>query len=145
MEQQPSLFSSDDLQSMLDFMPFAKLLNIQAISLSKQEAKAKIKVREDMTTTGGLLHGGAAMAIADAVAACLSILFLPEGSRTTTVESKTNFFKGAKVGTEIICISKPLHIGKSFIVLQSELVDANNPMKKLSQITQTQAILTSNL
>jgi 1,4-dihydroxy-2-naphthoyl-CoA hydrolase len=126
-------------QQMLEAMPFAKLLNIKLDGVSKVEVKATLAWREELTTTGGSLHGGVIMGFADAVGALLAFINLPPGAGTTTIESKTNFLKASPEGTTLTAVSKLLGAGKSLIVVQTNLL---NPKGQLvAQVTQTQIVL----
>jgi len=93
-------------------------------------------VREDLCTAGGILHGGAYMAFADSLGAIGGFLNLPAGARTTTLESKTNFLGGAKVGSIVTGEATPLHIGRRSSVWQTRITSAEG--KLLALVTQTQ-------
>jgi uncharacterized protein (TIGR00369 family) len=79
------------------------------------------------------------MALADTSGALCAFLNLPEGASTSTIESKTNFFRAVRDG-HIETVSKPLHVGRSTIVVQTDVLDAAG--KRVAQVTQTQAVLT---
>ena len=89
-------------------------------------------------TTGGLLHGGAVMTLADSVGAVCAFLNLPEGASTSTIESKTNFFRGVRDG-EIVATAQPLHVGRTTIVVQTDVRTADD--KRVALVTQTQAVI----
>ena len=78
--------------------------------------------RPELCTTFGAMHGGAMMAMADSVGAVCAFLNLPEGATTSTIESKTNFFRGLREGT-LHATSTPLHVGRTTIVVQTDLLD----------------------
>ena len=82
-------------------MPFSNLMGVEIVERSKERVVGRLVVREDLCTAGGILHGGAFMAFADALGAVGGFLNLPVGARTTTLESKTNFLGSAKVGTTV--------------------------------------------
>jgi len=88
---------------------------------------------------GGSLHGGALMALADTIGAAATILNLPDGASTTTLESKTNFFAAGRAGT-IRAEATPLHRGKRTQVWQTRVTDATGRL--LSMTIQTQMVLT---
>ena len=73
---------------------------------------AELTVREELCTAGEIIHGGAIMAFADTVGALGTVMNLREGQGTTTMESKTNFFAGAPVGTRLTAEAMPLHRGR---------------------------------
>ena len=83
-------------------------------------------------------HGGVLMSAADSVGAVCAFLNLPEGATTSTIESKTNFFRGVREGT-VHTVSRPLHVGRTTIVVQTDLTDDRG--KRVAQVTQTQAVL----
>ena len=80
-------------------LPFAELLGITFVSASPDKIVAEMIVRDDLCTRPAVLHGGALMAFADTLGATGTIVNLPEGAGTTTIESKTNFIAPAPVGT----------------------------------------------
>jgi len=100
---------------------------------------AELEWREALTTVGGSLHGGALMALADTIGAAATILNLPDGASTTTLESKTNFFAAGRAGT-IRAEATPLHRGKRTQVWQTRVTDATGRL--LSMTIQTQMVLT---
>ena len=93
-------------------------------------------VRDDLCTAGGILHGGAYMAFADALGAIGGVLNLAPGTRTTTLESKTNFLRGAPVGSTVTGEATPLHIGRRSSVWQTRIT--NDEGKLMALVTQTQ-------
>jgi 1,4-dihydroxy-2-naphthoyl-CoA hydrolase len=120
-------------------MPFAETLGIEMLEASADEVRGRVAWEERLTTAGGLLHGGVLMGLADAVGAYCAFLNLPEGSTATaTIESKTNFFSAVREGT-VEARSRPLHLGKRTIVVETDLFDAAG--KHVARVTQTQAVL----
>lgn len=117
-------------------MPFADLMGLQILERAKDRVVGRLTVREDLCTAGGILHGGAFMAFADALGAIGGFLNLPAGARTTTLESKTNFLGSAKVGTTVTGEAVPLHIGRRSSVWQTRITDENG--KLLALVLQTQ-------
>lgn len=117
-------------------MPFANLMGVEITERAKGRVVGTLVVREDLCTAGGILHGGAFMAFADALGAIGGFLNLPPGARTTTLESKTNFLGLAKVGTTVTGEATPLHIGRRSSVWQTKVTSAEG--KLLALILQTQ-------
>ena len=117
-------------------MPFPALMGVEILESSKARVRGRLTVREDLCTAGGILHGGAYMAFADTLGAIGGFLNLPEGARTTTLESKTNFLGAAKVGSEVIGEATPLHVGRRSSVWQTRLSSPEG--KLLALVTQTQ-------
>jgi uncharacterized protein (TIGR00369 family) len=96
-------------------------------------------VRPDLCTGGGVCHGGAFMAFADTIGAVGTVVNLPPNTRTTTIESKTNFMGAAPVNTRITAESVPLHRGKSTQVWQTTI--RSEAGKLCAIVTQTQMVL----
>jgi 1,4-dihydroxy-2-naphthoyl-CoA hydrolase len=120
-------------------MPFTELLGLEVLSASAEEVKARMAWQEQLCTAGGVLHGGALMSLADAAGAYCAFLNLPEGSiGTATIESKTNFFRAVRDG-HVVATSRPLHRGRTTIVVETDLHDAQG--KHVARVTQTQAVL----
>jgi len=123
---------------LIAMMPFARVLGIELITASADEVTATMANRPDLGTTFDTLHGGAIMAMADSVGALCAFFNLPEGATTSTIESKTNFFRGVRGGS-VHSTSRPLHVGRTTIVVQTDLVDDRG--KRVAQVTQTQVVL----
>ena len=119
-------------------MPFAGELGLEVEAATKDEVRGRLEWRPELCTAGGLLHGGALMTLADSVGAICAFLNLPEGANTATLESKTNFFRGVR-DRHVDAVAKPLHVGRSSIVVQTDLADADG--KPVALVIQTQAIL----
>jgi uncharacterized protein (TIGR00369 family) len=117
----------------------AELLGIRFVETNADRVVAELAYREDLTTVGGSLHGGTLMAFADTLGAVATVLNLPPGASTTTLESKTNFVAAARSGT-IRAETTPLHRGKRTMVWQTHLTDATGRL--LSLTIQTQMVLT---
>ena len=120
-------------------MPLAETLGLEMIAASAEEVHARLPFQERLCTAGGILHGGALMALADAAGAYCAFLNLPDGSTgTATIESKTNFFRAVR-DAHVDARSQPLHRGRTTIVVETDLHDANG--KHVARVTQTQAVL----
>jgi uncharacterized protein (TIGR00369 family) len=119
-------------------IPFAVSLGIELAAADPAEVRGSMAWAEERCTAAGTLHGGALMAFADTLGAICAFLNLPEGASTATVESKTNFFRPVLQG-HVTGTSRPLHVGRSFIVVQTELVDDDR--RAVAMVTQTQAVL----
>ena len=116
-----------------------ELLGIRFVEASAERVVAELSYREALTTIGGSLHGGTLMAFADTMGAAATVLNLPPGASTTTLESKTNFFAAGRSGT-VRAESTPLHRGKRTMVWQTRVTDEVGRL--LSLTIQTQMVLT---
>jgi 1,4-dihydroxy-2-naphthoyl-CoA hydrolase len=130
--------ATPSIGEMVAMMPFATVLGIELAAATADEVSASMAWRPELCTTFGAMHGGAVMAMADSTGAVCAFLNLPAGATTSTIESKTNFFRGVREGS-VHATSRPLHVGRTTIVVQTDLVDDRG--KRVAQVTQTQAVL----
>ncbi|OLC23106.1 MAG: aromatic compound degradation protein PaaI [Actinobacteria bacterium 13_1_20CM_2_65_11] len=119
-------------------MPFASLIGAELVSASPEEVRGRLDWTPERCTTGGVLHGGVLMSLADSIGAYCAALNLPAGAGTATIESKTNFFRAVREGY-VEAVSTPLHVGRTTIVVQTDLLDAQG--RRVARVTQTQAII----
>jgi uncharacterized protein (TIGR00369 family) len=120
-------------------LPFAELLGIKFVSADKDRIVAELTVRDALCTRPAVMHGGAIMAFADTLGAAGTILNLPEGAGTTTLESKTNFIAGAALGARLIGEATPVHRGRRTQVWTTRIATAEGRL--IAVITQTQMVL----
>lgn len=123
----------------INIMPFAKLMGITLVEATPDRVVAEMLVREDLCTTNSILHGGAYMAFADSIGAVATVLNLPKGAGTTTIESKTNFVSGIKAGEVARAECTPVHRGRMTQVWQTRILRPDG--KLAAMITQTQMVL----
>ena len=128
-----------DTAQLVATMPFAVAVGIEIDAASPDEVRGRLPWAPERCTTAGLMHGGAVMTLADSLGAVCAFLNLPAGASTSTITSSTNFFRALRNG-ELVGTSKPLHVGRTTIVVQTELRDSND--KLVAMVTQTQAVLT---
>jgi uncharacterized protein (TIGR00369 family) len=120
-------------------MPFTQLLGLEICAYDADEVRATLAWAPELCTSGGVLHGGALMALADSLGGAVSFLNLPEGSTgTATVSSTTNFLRAVQGGSVHAC-ARPLHRGRTTIVVDTELRDDDGRL--VARVTQTQAVL----
>jgi 1,4-dihydroxy-2-naphthoyl-CoA hydrolase len=127
-----------DLDGMLAIMPFATACGVELLSATPEEVRGRMPWAAERCTSGGLLHGGALMSLADTLGAVCAFLNLPPGAGTSTIESKTNFFRGVR-GGPVLAATRPLHVGRTTIVVQTDLTD--DEARRVALVIQTQAVL----
>ena len=122
-----------------DLVPFAGELGFELILQTPSEVRLGAEWKPERCTSGDTLHGGFVMSLADTAGAMVAFLNLPEGSTgTSTIESKTNFLRGVRGGT-IMAIARPLHVGRSTIVVEMDVLDEEG--RRVARVTQTQSVL----
>jgi 1,4-dihydroxy-2-naphthoyl-CoA hydrolase len=119
--------------------PFAKLMGMNITHLSRDKVVAELFVRDDLENRMGVLHGGAIMAFADNLGGTATTANLPPGARTSTIESKTNFFAPIPIGDTAHAECTPLHRGRSTMVWQTRIT--RNDGRLCAIVTQTQIVI----
>ena len=119
--------------------PFADLLGIKLTHVSPERVEAELTVRKELTTLPDIMHGGAIMALADNLGGAATVVNLPKGARTATIESKTNFFTAIPVGETARAECTPLHRGRTTMVWQTKITRGDGKLCAL--VTQTQLVI----
>jgi uncharacterized protein (TIGR00369 family) len=127
-----------DTAALHALVPFAATLGLRVAAAAPEAVRVELDHRADLCTAGGVLHGGALMALADTAGAVCAYLNLPGGAQTTTVESKTNLLAAVRGGT-LTASATPLHVGGTLIVVETEL--RRDDGRLAAKTTQTQAVL----
>jgi len=118
---------------------FPGLMGVTLVEATPERVVATMRVRPDLCTTGESVHGGALMAFADALGGVGTFMNLPQGARTTTVESKTNFIAGAGVGATLTAECTPFHRGRTTMVWQTLI--RRDDGKLCAVVSQTQLVI----
>jgi len=126
-------------RDLLSLMPFAVALGVELESASAEQVVGHLPWAPHRCTAGSILHGGALIALADTVGAVCAYLGLPAGASTATTSSTTHLFRAVRDG-RVTATARPLHHGRTLIVIQTDLVDSHG--RPIAQVTQTQAVLT---
>jgi 1,4-dihydroxy-2-naphthoyl-CoA hydrolase len=132
------VFTIESLQKLLEpLMP--GLMGVRIVELAANHVIAEMRVREDLCTSGGVLHGGAYMALADTLGALGTMMNLPPQKRTTTTDSSTKFIRAAKLHSVVRGECVALHRGRTTMVWQTSIKSDDG--KLCAVITQTQLVL----
>jgi|SRR5579864_4282752 len=118
---------------------FAQHVGIEVLEADKQRVLGRLQLGPQHSNGTDRVHGGAIMSLADTLGAIGTVLNLPRGSATTTIESKTNFLAAGR-GPELIGEALPLHIGRNTMVWQTTIRDGE--ARRVAVVTQTQLVLT---
>jgi uncharacterized protein (TIGR00369 family) len=135
---------SDPAQTSVDVtqaMPFAGVLGVETIAVSPEEVRLRLAWTPDRCTSGGIMHGGALMALADTAGGLLAVLNLPEGAAgTTTTDSATRLLGAVRQGYAE-AVARVLHKGRTLIVIDTEVRDAGGRL--VARTSQSQLVLTA--
>lgn len=120
-------------------MPFGGVLGFELVASAPEEVRARVAWSPELCTAGGVLHGGAIMGLADSAAGTCAFLNLPEGSSgTATISSSTSFLRAVR-GGHVEAVSRPIHRGRTVVVVETEVLDAEGRL--VAKVTQSQAVL----
>src|SRR5437879_10197360 len=120
-----------------DVMPFAVLIGAELLDARPELVRGRLAFSPERCTAGGLMHGGALMALADTCGGVCAFLNLPDGAQgTSTIESKTNFLRAVREGA-VTSSTRPLHKGRTLVVIESTLETDGGSLA--AKVTQTQA------
>jgi 1,4-dihydroxy-2-naphthoyl-CoA hydrolase len=129
--------SAEQLANLRDAMPFAALVGIELLEAGPDLVRGRLDWSPERCTAGGLMHGAALMALADSCGGVCAFLNLPEGAAgTSTIESKTNFLRAVREGS-LTATTKPLHRGRTLMVVETELALDDGSLA--AKVTQSQA------
>lgn len=124
---------------MHEAMPFSATLGARANKYTSDEVVLSLDWAPSLCTTGGIMHGGVIMSLADSAGGACALLNLPdEASGTATIESKTNFLGAVRSGM-VTATAIPLHIGGATIVVETSVRDSSG--RQVAKVTQTQIVL----
>jgi 1,4-dihydroxy-2-naphthoyl-CoA hydrolase len=125
-------------ETLREIMPFGAHMEMVLVRASPDEVVATMEWTLETTTTGGAMHGGALMSLADAIGGAVAFLNLPAGAGTSTISSSTVFLRGVREGA-VTATARLVHRGRTTIVAETELTDAKG--RPVARTTQTQAVL----
>lgn len=126
------------LDELMAIVPFGVTLGMELVSAAPEEVVGRLAWREELCTTGGAMHGGALMSLADNLGGVCAFLNLPAGASTATISSATNFMRGVRQGS-VTATARPLRVGRSVIVVQTDVCDDDGRLAV--QTTQAQAVI----
>jgi 1,4-dihydroxy-2-naphthoyl-CoA hydrolase len=127
-----------DLEALVATMPHAAALGISLESATADEVVGGFEWAAERCTAGGVLHGGALMALADSVGAVCAFLGLPEGATTATTSSTTHFLRAVREG-RVTATARPVHRGRTQVVVRTDLTDDSGRL--VATVTQSQAVI----
>ncbi len=121
-------------------LPLAELIGVEFVRAEPDAVEARMLVRPDPCTLGGVAHGGAIMSFADTLGGAAAFInLLADAKGTTTLESKTNFVAGAPAGSTLVGRCALVHRGRRTQVWQTRVETEEGKLVALT--TQTQMTL----
>lgn len=121
---------------------FAKFLGLRIVEVTPERVVAELPMRDELVNRFGVMHGGAVMALADNLGGTATTANLQSGQRTTTIESKTNFFASVPIGDVARAECTPLHRGRTTMVWQTRITRGDGRLCAI--VTQTQLVIAAD-
>ncbi|HLK75173.1 MAG TPA: PaaI family thioesterase [Streptosporangiaceae bacterium] len=128
---------SADLDALIALMPFAGHLGLVLDQATPDQVIARLDWSPQLCTSGGIMHGGVLMSLADTVGALVTFLGLPEGATTATITSTSQLFRPVSSGW-VRAVGVPLNRGRTTVTAQTSLYDSAERL--VAQTTQIQAV-----
>jgi 1,4-dihydroxy-2-naphthoyl-CoA hydrolase len=131
---------SAELEHLVALMPFAGRIGLVLDEASPDRVIARLDWAPHLCTSGGIMHGGVLMSLADTAGALVAFLGLPEGATTATITSTSQMFRPVSRGT-VRAVAIPVHRGRTTVTAQTSLY--NSEQRLVAQTTQIQAVRNS--
>jgi len=128
---------SADLDALVALMPFAGQLGLVLDEAGPSRVVARLDWAPQLCTSGGVMHGGVLMALADTAGALVTFLGLPDGKTTATITSTSHMFRPVSSGS-VRAVAVPVHRGRTTVTAQTSVYDADERL--VAQTTQVQAV-----
>ncbi|AWB93116.1 PaaI family thioesterase [Aeromicrobium chenweiae] len=126
--------TSDDVYALA---PYARTLGVTFESMSASELRTALAFTPALSTTGGSLHGGALLGLADVSAAVCAVLNAPPGTLPATADSTARFLRPAH--GDVSAVSRPVQVTRSRVIVEVEIVDAAGDL--CAKVTQSVSLL----
>jgi uncharacterized protein (TIGR00369 family) len=126
-----------DLDALIALMPFAGHLGLVLDEADASRVIIRLDWAPHLCTTGGILHGGVLMALADTAGALVTFLGLPEGKTTATITSTSHMFRPVSGGT-VRAVAVPVHRGRTTVTAETSVFDLEDRL--VAQTVQVQAV-----
>ena len=128
---------SADLDALIALMPFAGHLGLVLDEADASRVVIRLDWAPHLCTSGGVMHGGVVMSLADTAGALVTFLGLPEGKTTATITSTSHMFRPVSGGT-VRAVAVPVHRGRTTVTAETSVFDAEDRL--VAQTLQVQAV-----
>lgn len=128
---------SADLDALIALMPFAGHLGLILDEADASRVVIRLDWAPHLCTSGGVMHGGVLMSLADTAGALVTFLGLPEGKTTATITSTSHMFRPVSGGS-VRAVAVPVHRGRTTVTAETSVFDAEDRL--VAQTVQVQAV-----
>ena len=128
---------SADLDALIALMPFAGHLGLILDEADASRVVIRLDWAPHLCTSGGVMHGGVLMSLADTAGALVTFLGLPEGKTTATITSTSHMFRPVSGGS-VRAVAVPVHRGRTTVTAETSVFDTEDRL--VAQTVQVQAV-----
>lgn len=111
------------------------LLGIEITAIGPDFVEARMPVDERHVQPFGLLHGGVSVVLSETLGSMACYLALPEGQHCVGLEVNANHLAAVRQGESVSALCRPLHLGRSTQVWQTEIRRADGKLACVSRLT----------
>ena len=111
------------------------LFGIRILEVGPDFIRAAMPVDERHAQPFGILHGGASVVLSETLGSLASNLTLPEDRQAVGLEVNANHVSSVPKGEEVTAICRPLHLGRTTQVWQTEIHRADGRLACVSRLT----------
>jgi uncharacterized protein (TIGR00369 family) len=114
---------------------FDRLIGLELESVSDDEVRARVPVRDELKQALGLVHGGVFASIAEALASLGTYLAVVRDGRTAQgMSNQTSFLRPIRAGT-IHAVARRRHSGRTTWVWEIDITDDAGRLCALVRMT----------
>ncbi|HEY4253965.1 MAG TPA: hotdog fold thioesterase [Roseomonas sp.] len=135
---QPSLWRRDATPDTINArMPgtVAGLLGIRITAVTEAGLEAEMPVDERHVQPAGILHGGVSVVLSETLGSLASVCASPAGQVVVGLEVNANHLAAVPKGQSVTAVCRPLHVGRSTQVWQTEIRRADGKLACVSRLT----------
>jgi 1,4-dihydroxy-2-naphthoyl-CoA hydrolase len=108
---------------------------IRILEVGDDFLRAEMHVDDRHVQPFGILHGGASVVLAETLGSIASTLTLPEGKRAVGLEVNANHIAPVPKGEVVTATCRPLYVGRTTQVWQTEIRRADGRLACVSRLT----------
>ena len=108
---------------------------IRILEIGPDFLRAEMPVDNRHVQPFGILHGGASVVLAETLGSIASTLTLPEGRRAVGLEVNANHVAAVPQGDVVTAVCRPLHLGRTTQVWQTEIRRSDGRLACVSRLT----------
>ncbi len=128
--------ANEQLVQLVAGSPLGLLLGLQLEKCAEDDVSIRLPYRDEVTTAGDLVHGGAIAALVDTAATAVAWSGVEDaaGHRGTTVGFSLNFLEGARA-QDVVARARIVRRGRSLTICDVEVAAADGTQVARALVT----------